>query len=97
VRYLRKRLDEVKPVPARSDNPGKVFFGATVTLAESGGAEVVYRIVGADETDAERGWISVDSPVARALLGRSLEEEVSVHTPTGERLLEVVEVCYGDA
>ncbi|WP_376691179.1 transcription elongation factor GreB [Wenzhouxiangella sp. EGI_FJ10409] len=95
VRYLRKRLDEVRPVPPRSDNPGKVFFGATVTLAEDDGSEVRYRIVGADETDAGRGWISVDSPVARALLGKAVGEEVSVHTPTGDRLLEVVAVDYG--
>ncbi|MEE4304610.1 MAG: transcription elongation factor GreB [Wenzhouxiangella sp.] len=94
VRYLRKRLDEVRPVPPRSDNPGKVFFAATVTLAELDGSEVRYRIVGADETDAVKGWISVDSPVARALLGKAVGEEVSVRTPTGERLLEVVEVEY---
>ena len=94
VRYLRKRLDEVRPVPPRADNPGKVFFGATVTLAETDGSEVCYRIVGADETDAGQGWISVDSPVARALLGRAVDEEVSVRTPTGERVLEVVDVEY---
>lgn len=95
MRYLRKRLDVVRPVPPREDNPGKVFFGATVTLAELDGSEVSYRIVGADETDAGRGWISVDSPVARALLGKAVGEEVSVHTPTGDRLLEVVAVDYG--
>jgi transcription elongation factor GreB len=94
VRYLRKRLDEIRPVPQRTDNPGKVFFAATVTLAEVDGGEVRYRIVGADETDAENGWISVDSPVARALLGKAVGEEVSVHTPTGERVLEVVDVVY---
>lgn len=94
VRYLRKRLDEVRPVPPRQDNPGKVFFAATVTLAEVDGGEVRYRIVGADETDAEQGWISVDSPVARALLGKAVGEEVAVRTPTGDRVLEIVEVEY---
>lgn len=96
VRYLRKRLDEVRPVPQREDNPGKVFFGARVTLAEADGSEVCYRIVGADETDAQQGWISVDSPVARALLGKAVGEEVSVRTPTGDRPLEIVEVEYGE-
>ncbi len=94
LRYLQKRLDEVRPVPPREDNPDKVFFAATVTLAEIDGNEVRYRIVGADETDAGQGWISVDSPVARALLGKAVGEEVSVRTPTGERLLEVVDVEY---
>lgn len=94
MRYLRKRLDEVRPVPPRADNPDRVFFGATVRLAEVDGSEVSYRIVGADETDAQKGCISVDSPVARALLGKSVGEEVSVRTPTGERVLEVVDVGY---
>jgi len=96
VRFLRRRLDEVRPVPARSDNPGKVCFGATVTLAEDGRDAVCYRIVGADETDADKGWISVDSPVARALLGKVVGDGVSVRTPTGDRLLEVVAVDYGE-
>jgi transcription elongation factor GreB len=94
VRYLRKRLDEVRPVPPRPDRPDRVFFGATVTLSEADGSEVRYRIVGADESDAERGWISVDSPVARALLGKSVGDEVRVNTPTGERLLEVISAEY---
>lgn len=96
LRYLQKRLDEVRPVPPREDSPDKVFFAATVTLAEVDGNEVRYRIVGADETDAGQGWISVDSPVARALLGKAVGEEVSVRTPTGERVLEVVDVEYGE-
>jgi len=96
VRYLRKRLDELRPVPTRADDPGRVFFGATVSLAEPGGCQTRYRIVGADETDAGRGWISVDSPVARALLGKAVGEEVSVRTPTGDRLLEIVDVEYGE-
>jgi len=94
VRYLRKRLDEVRPVPPRTDNPGKIFFGSNVTLAETDGTKVHYRIVGADESDAESGWISVDSPVARALLGSAVGDEVAVRTPTGKRVLEVVDVAY---
>lgn len=97
VRYLRKRLDEVRPVPPRSDKTDKVFFGAHVTLHEEDGTEVRYRIVGADETDAKRGWISVDSPVARALLGKAVGEEVAVRTPTGERWLEIAAVEYNAA
>lgn len=95
IRYLQKRLDEVQPVPLRRDNPDHVYFGADVTLETEDGENVTYRIVGADETDAERGWISVDSPVARSLLGKAVDEEVRVRTPTGERRLVVVDVEYG--
>lgn len=95
IRYLQKRLDEVQPVEPRQDHPGKVFFGATVILEEQDGSQVSYRIVGADETDAARGWISVDSPVARALLGKAVDDEAVVRTPTGERWLTVIAVEYG--
>jgi transcription elongation factor GreB len=94
IRYLQKRLDEVQPVPPRRDNPGKVYFGASVTLEEESGDRVRYRIVGPDETDAARGWISVDSPVARALLGKAVDDEAVVRTPSGERWLTVVSVTY---
>lgn len=96
IRYLQKRLDEVQPITPRQDNPGKVFFGATVTLDEEAGGEVTYRIVGADETDAERGWISVDSPVARALLGKAIDDEVAVRTPSGKRWLTVIATDYDE-
>ena len=97
IRYLQKRLDEVQPIGPRQDNPGKAFFGATVTLEEEDGSEVTYRIVGADETDAEGGWISVDSPVARALLGKAVGEEAAVRTPSGERWLTVIAVDYAES
>ena len=97
IRYLQKRLDEVQPIGPRRDNPGKVFFGAHVTLEEQDGREVAYRIVGADETDADHGWISVDSPVARALLGKAIGEQAAVCTPSGERWLRVTAVDYGEA
>ncbi len=94
IRYLQKRLDVVKVVEAKPSNPDKVFFGASVVLEQEDGQRVSYRIVGADETDVDKGWISVDSPVARALLGKNLEDEVTVPTPAGERCLWVVSVDY---
>jgi transcription elongation factor GreB len=94
IRYLQKRLDVVQVVTALPANRDKVFFGARVTLEQDDGEEVAYRIVGADETDAEQGWISVDSPVARALLGKSLDDEVEVPTPSGERRLFIIAVEY---
>jgi transcription elongation factor GreB len=95
IRYLGKRIDEVQPVAGRPAEPDKVFFGARVTVEDDDGSETCYRIVGADEIDPQRNWISVDSPLARALLGRSADEEVAVPTPRGERRLAVVDVDYG--
>jgi transcription elongation factor GreB len=94
IRYLQKRLDVVKVVDDTPTDPGRVFFGARVTLEQDDGDEVSYRIVGADELDAERGWISVDSPVARALLGKELDDEVTVPAPGGERHLWVTAIDY---
>ena len=94
IRYLQKRLPALQVVcdpPARRD---AVFFGASVVLEDAGGELSRYRIVGADEFDPKRGWISVDSPVARALLGRALDDEVSVVTPQGPRTFLVVEISY---
>ena len=73
----------------------KVAFGATVKLLNSDTEEeVVYRIVGADESDASSGSISVTSPIARSLLGKEPGDEVKVRTPAGERLYEVLEVAF---
>lgn len=97
IRYLGKRIDEVKPVQGQPSAPDKVFFGATVTVEDAAGEESRYRIVGADEIDAERNWISVDSPLARGLLGKALDEEVEIETPGGTRRLLVVKIAYGAA
>ena len=94
IRYLQKRLPELKVVSALPADAQRVFFGAWVTLEDATGAEVTYRIVGVDEFDPARNWISIDSPVARALLKRRLDEELSVHTPGGEMRYCVVDVRY---
>ena len=94
IRYLSKRLDEIEVVhhaPARQD---RVYFGARVRLEDPEGKTSEYRIVGADETSASRGWISVDSPMARALLGKSVDDEVSVALPEGRVELVILEVSY---
>jgi len=96
IRYLTKRLDQVEVVdrpPARTD---RVFFAARVRVADSDGEEITYRIVGADETDPDKNWISIDSPVARALLGKAVGDEVGVETPSGQRQLEILAIEYGD-
>ena len=94
VRYLRKRLEGMVVVEQPPSDPRRVYFGAWVTLEGQDGQEVRYRIVGPDEIDREPGFISMDSPLARALLGRRLDEEVSVELPGGTRRFVIVEVAY---
>lgn len=94
IRYLGKRLPELKVVEPRTDDTEQVFFGAWVTLEDEQGKEVCYRIVGADEFDPKRNWISIDSPMARALLKKQPDDEVSVETPQGMRHYVVLEVSY---
>ena len=94
LKYLTTRLQEVTVVEVRARSDGKVYFGAWVEIADDDGNERRYRIVGADETDAQAGLISVDAPVARALLGRSEGEVVEVLLPGGRQQLEIVAVRY---
>jgi transcription elongation factor GreB len=94
IRYFSKRLDVMKVVDQLPSNREKVYFGAWVTLCDEAGDEHEYRIVGADETSAGNGYISIDSPMARALIGKALGEVVKVQLPGGSSTLEVVEVRY---
>lgn len=95
VRYLQVRLPELKVVDRAPDDPGRVYFGARVEVADEFGDSRHYRIVGPDETGQQPGDISVDSPLARALLGRREGDLLKVLLPGGESELEVVAVCYG--
>lgn len=97
IRYLGKRLDVIRVVDRAPDNPQEIRFGAWVLLLDEAGGERRYRIVGADETDARAGWVSVDSPVARALLGKVAGDEVAVDLPEGRAVFEVLQVHYGAA
>jgi transcription elongation factor GreB len=94
IRYLQKRIPELKVVERSPGEADKVFFGAWVALEDETGRTVTYRIVGADEFDPGRNWISVDSPMARALLGKALEDEVVVNTPSGQQEWFILEVRY---
>ena len=94
IRYLQKRLPDLKVVSEPPSDPGRIFFGAWVTLEDEQGDESVYRIVGADEFDPACGWISMDSPMATALLKKTLDDEVQVETPAGKRSYVVVAVSY---
>ncbi len=94
IRYLQKRLDEIKIVDRAPADAGKVFFGAWVRLEDDAGNIHTYRIVGADEFDPARGWISVDSPLARALLKKGARDEVEVHLPGGRKAYWILAVSY---
>ena len=97
VRHLRKRLEGMVVVSEPPSDPQRVFFGARVTLAAPTGATRDYRIIGPDEFDQEPGGISMDAPLARALLGKSLHAEVSVTLPEGEQEYTIVAIAYGPA
>lgn len=94
VRFLRKRLEVLQVVDRHPDDPSRVFFGAWVRLEDAGGIEHVYRIVGPDEFEPAKGWISIDSPMARALLRKTTDDEVSVEGPGGTAHYLVLEVAY---
>ena len=94
IRYLQKRLPALKVVDKLPEGTDQVFFGAWITLADREGGETLYRIVGADEFDPKRNWISVDSPMARALLKRHTDDEIAVDTPGGRVELLILEVSY---
>lgn len=94
IRYLQKRLPSLKVVSKPPADRQRIFFGAWVTLENQEGDEVTYRIVGPDEIDAARGWISLDSPMARAMLKKTVDDEIIVRTEHGERGYFVLEIRY---
>jgi transcription elongation factor GreB len=94
VRYLSKRLDDLTVVQPREHEDGRVYFGAWVRLEDSEGQEVEYRVVGPDESDVESNAISMDSPMGKALLGRSENDEVKVKRPKDTAVFEIVAIRY---
>jgi len=94
VRFLNKRLDEVQIVDRPPDDRSRIFFGGTVTLEDEEGAEYLWRIVGPDEFDLSQGKLSMDSPLAKAMLGKGLDDEISVQSPSGKKTYYVVAISY---
>lgn len=95
IRFLSKRLESAVVVdPEAREETDRVYFGATVTVADASGAESVYSIVGIDEADPSRGRISWISPLARALLKAEIGDSVRFQSPGGWRELEIVDVRY---
>jgi transcription elongation factor GreB len=95
VRYLTKRLEALRVVDTAPSDPEAVFFGAVVELENiESGTVSRYRIVGPDETDATLGYISIDSPLARALLKKRIDDEVEATLPGGTQRFAVIDVSY---
>ena len=95
IRYLTKRIEAAEVVdPATREETDQVFFGATVTYVNRAGEEQTVRIVGLDETDPTRHYVSWISPVARALIKAREGDTVTLRTPGGDEQLEIVEVRY---
>lgn len=94
IRFLSKRLDDMTVVDRSPDDQSRVFFGAWVELEDDEGTRAEYRLVGPDEIDPSRGWISIDSPLARALLKKQVDDEAEVQTPSGTRVWYINAIRY---
>jgi transcription elongation factor GreB len=94
VRFLRRRLDGMTVVDKPPADPRCVFFGAWVTLEEDNGAQMNYRIVGPDEFDRAPGYISMDAPLARAMMRKRLDEEFTVELAGGPRTYTIIAIRY---
>lgn len=94
LRYLGKRLDQLKIVDYSPEQEGKIFFGAWLCALNEDGIERTFRIVGADEIGINAAFISINSPMAKALIGKSEGDEVEVSTPSGVKYWEVIKIWY---
>lgn len=94
VRFLRQRLEHMVIVNQKPSDVSRIFFGAWVTLEDDAGNEVEYRIVGPDEFDATQRLISMDSPLAKALFKKTLDDEVTIDVPGGRKTYIVIAISY---
>ena len=92
LRFLGQRLKALTIVDEKPPNDGRVYFGCWVTIEDEEGTELTYRLVGPDEIDAEKKWISMDSPMGKSLMGRHVGDEMTVQRPRGEVTCKIVEV-----
>ena len=94
IRFLSKRLDQLRIIEPDPRQEGRVFFGAWVKLEDENENIRIFRIVGADEFNPTKQWISIDSPVARALIGKRVDDEIIVNTPGGQVTYFILEISY---
>ncbi len=94
IRFLTKRMEAAEVVDPSKQNSDKVLFGATVTVENENGKKISYRIVGIDESEPEKKFVSWISPIAKALLGSKVGDIIQFRSPKGEDELQVVEITY---
>jgi len=94
IRYLRKRLEDLQIVDYSPQQEGKVFFGAWVEIEDDDGQLLKFRIVGPDEIYSRTDYISIDAPMARALLKKQVDDSFVVQTPTGAKEWLVLDIQY---
>lgn len=97
IRYLTKRLDEVRVIDYSPQQEGKVFFGAWVEIENDDGQQMRFRIAGPDEIYDRKDIISIDSPMARALLKKEVDDEAVVETPSGKKMWYITAISYESA
>ncbi len=94
IRFLTKRINAAEVVDPAKQRTDKVLFGAIVTIENEGGAEITYRIVGIDESDPGKKWVSWISPIAKALLNTKVGDVIQFRSPKGEEELQILKIAY---
>jgi len=94
VRYLQKRIKNLQVIDEKPADPSKIYFGARVELEDPEGEVLVVCIVGPDEIEPDKKHISIDSPLARAILGKSVDDEVKFESPSGSNIKYVIAIEY---
>lgn len=94
IRFLTKRLEQLTVVSEKPRQQDKVFFGAWITLEDENGEELRFRIVGPDEAPGMQDYVSMDAPMGRAFLGKTLDECVTVHLPAGKKTFYLTAIHY---
>ncbi len=94
VYFLKNRMEDAEVVDPEKMNSNQVFFGATVTIENDDGDEVIYQIVGEDEIDLKQKKISWKSPLAKALLGKKVDDQVKLIKPVGEELVTILKIEF---
>ena len=94
LHFLQKRIEAAEVIDPKSLKSDKVIFGATVTIETESGDTYTYQIVGEDELDIKQNKISWKSPVARALLGKKLDDEVKIQKPVGDEMVIITDIVF---
>ena len=96
VRYLTKRLEELKVVSQVPSDKTKAYFGCFISVEGNQGEKSKYRLVGPDEINPEKGYISIDSPLGKAVLGKAVGSKINIQSPQGKLSYELIKVEYSN-